>query len=144
MHIVSLVGQAESISIDHTHYCACNGPLCACTATVDHRSEDCTFKYQLQTSRPPSSSPSASHDWLHTQGRPTHSTLSSSAPLPGFSHRAICSSQNKGRCVFPGTCNFLCILCLRNHQARSCSHSRQGLSPETTRLPVIMSLSVHS
>ena len=33
MHIVSLVGQAESISIDHTHYCACNDPLCACTAT---------------------------------------------------------------------------------------------------------------
>ena len=101
------------------------------------------------SSRPPSSSPSsgpsASRDWLRPQGRPTRSTPYSRAPPPGSSRTAICSSWNKGKCAFPGTCNFrhVCVLYLGNHQARSCSNSGRGPSPETLRPPVVTSSSVH-
>ena len=134
LHIAHIIARADGRVTAACIYCN----------EVDHRSEDCALSSRPPSSGP-SSGPSASRDWLRPQGRPTRSTPYSRAPPPGSSRTAICSSWNRGRCAFPGTCNFrhVCVLCLGNHQARSCSNSGRGPSQETPRPPVVTSSSVH-
>ena len=119
-------------------------PACIYCNEVDRRSEECAL-----SSRPPSSGPSSgptvTRDWLHPQGRLTCSTPYNRAPPPSSSRTAICSSWNRGRCAFLGTCNFrhVCVLCLGNQHARPCSNGGRGPSPKTPRPPVVTSSSVH-
>ena len=92
---------------------------------------------------------------LHTtQDKPTshYQTPGPSMNRPGSSHRPrpetlerICTSWNKGRCAYPGTCSFRhkCATCrLYGHKARDCkdtpetSEYKQGSGSAGRRPPV--------
>ena len=112
-------------------------------ASTDHRPEDCALATVQHPIKLPSSDPPPSREWLRPQGR----QLARGTPYnrPGPSRMAICSSWNRGKCIFPGTCNFrhICVLCLGNHQARACTRGGQGSSSSAQRLPANSSSAAH-
>ena len=107
LHIAYVIARADT-------------PVTPCTLCneTDHTTEDCA----LASSQPP------------TRGTPRRSLPLSRPFSPRFTKRlapyspptprrvAICTSWNRGRCAFPGTCNFkhTCTICSDNHQARYC------------------------
>ena len=87
----------------HASFCSQSGTVaCALCNDVDHSEEECTT-------------------------RPKEATTNTSTPSPipartAQSKRKICLSWNAGKCILPGTCEFLhiCATCRDNHRACDC------------------------
>ena len=99
LHIAYIISQVDT-------------PLAPCTSCneVDHRTEDCA----LASVQPKLKAPSPSvRDWSRPYPRRPAQRPAQRPVL------RICISWNKGKCAFPGACNFAhaCASCRGDHQA---------------------------
>ena len=97
---------------------------CAICSEVDHSTEDCA----LCTVTPPTKKASVASSGARDMGRSGLSRPKRQLParaLPNTTSKHICLSWNRGKCAFPGACNFqhICATCRGQHAAHDCSQT---------------------
>ena len=125
LHIAHIIARADGRT----------RPACAFCNEIDHRSKDCALSSVQAPIRFPLSNSYSSRDWFRPPGRSRSTPYSRPVTSQGLGRPVICSSWNRGKCSFPGTCNYrhICILCMGNHPARSCRGSSSSeLSQQAT------------
>ena len=115
LHIAYILAQADTPAVP-----------CSICNEIDHVVEDCA----LASLAPPTKSAMArtatpTRDWV--RGAYSRSVK---RPLPprsqaGSTQKHLCLSWNKGKCLFPGSCNYLhvCATCHEQHPARDSSQT---------------------
>ena len=100
------------------------GPVskpCGNCNEVDHATEECALTPLVPA---PKFSP-LQHSAIAGESRPTRCTVPGRLAQPA---KRICLSWNKGRCMFPGSCNYqhICASCREPHPQRDCPHYPQA------------------
>ena len=111
LHIAYISSQADSPATP-----------CAICSEVDHLTEDCALSSLAPaTKKAPLPPAAASRDLI----RGGLSKSKRQLPAKAFPSKRICLSWNRGRCAFPGSCNFqhICVTCRGQHPAQECTHT---------------------
>ena len=103
---------------------AAGGSCCSLCRGVDHSPSQCALSPLQQPLMPPQPA-NLTVPWSNNTRR-----AGQSKPWP------ICTSWNRGRCTYPGSCTFrhVCITCGQRHQARECKDTPHD-SPFKRGLP---------
>jgi hypothetical protein len=106
---------------------------CSICSEVDHATEDCA----LSTVTPATKKAST---WYRDMARsaPSHPKCHLPARAsPSFTSKRICLSWNRGKCAFPGACNFrhICATCRGQHPAQDCSQTPPDSAYRQLRTP---------
>ena len=111
LHIAYITAQSDTPTV-----------LCPICNEVDHGADDCALASLTAATKPASSRPGPStREWVRgTTARQPKRLIN--RPQATYPQRRICLSWNRGKCMFPGACNYLhfCATCRENHPAREC------------------------
>ena len=101
---------------------------CAICSEVNHTTEDCALSAVTPATRKALAVPLVARDMA--RGGPSRPKRQPQPRAPAS--KRICLSWNRGKCTFPGACNFqhICATCRGQHPAHNCPHTL-GLSPAT-------------
>ena len=91
---------------------------CAICSELDHTTEDCALSAVTPATRKASAVPLVARDMAH--GGPSCPKCQPQPRAPAS--KRICQSWNRGKCAFPGACNFqhICATCRGQHPAHDC------------------------
>ena len=107
LHIAYITAQAEPLAT-----------LCSICSEVDHSAEHCALSSLAPATK-------KALPWRDmTRGTPQKvRRLAPTRPQPPPTSKRICLSWNRGKCAFPGVCNYqhVCVTCRGQHPAQECS-----------------------
>ena len=107
LHIAYIASQADAPTTP-----------CAICSEVDHTTEDCALSAVTPATRKASAVPLVARDMA--RGGPSRSKRQPQPRAPAS--KRIFLSWNRGKCAFPGACNFqhICATCRGQHPAHNC------------------------
>ena len=115
LHIACIAAQSDTLAL-----------LCPICNDVDHGAEDCALATLVAPTKSAAPRPAfSSRNWAQTTATQPPKRLGFQRPQAGSSQKRICLSWNRGKCLFPGDCNYLhiCATCRDQHPARDCSQT---------------------